>query len=221
MSEIPIHWSDEAQLIGYGESDSTGAWVKFIVRPEDLIHFRGLKSTIFYMTLVELNNDGKPVEKVSANVPEKLYGKQASALYAAGFFLAPAVLVQIGADQEFRAWLKEQPCCADGPHEGDVVAAHVRRIANGAGTALKPDYSAIPLCDRHHHLQHQHGESKIGGKEWFDKQRAKYLQKWASRTLAAVFGQESMGYVDPKDLRIWAREFDVEQWLPREYRDGA
>jgi len=220
VTDPRIHWSDEAQLIGYGESDSTGAWIKFIIKPEDLIHFRGLKSTIFYMTLVELNNDGKPVEKVSANVPEKPYGKQASALYANGFFLVPQVLERIGTDKEFREWLKTQPCCIQAMnHDGDVVAAHVRRIANGAGVALKPDYSAIPLCNMHHVVQHQHGESAIGGKEWADKQRAKYLQTWASHTLAKVFGQESMGYVDPKDLRMWAREFDVEQWLPREYRE--
>lgn len=218
MTDPRIHWSDEAQLIGYGETDSTGAWVKFVIRPEDLQHFRGLKGTVFYMTLVELANDGQPVEKVSAHKPEKPYGKQASALYANGFFLVPQVLERIGTDKEFREWLKAQSCCAEGQHEGDVVAAHVRRIANGAGVALKPEYSAIPLCNRHHQIQHQFGESQIGGKEWVDKQRAKYLQTWASHTLAKVFGQQSIGYVDPKDLRMWAREYDLEAWLPGEYK---
>ena len=31
MTDPRIHWSEEAQLIGYGESDSTGAWIKFII----------------------------------------------------------------------------------------------------------------------------------------------------------------------------------------------
>lgn len=164
MTDPRIHWSEEAQLIGYGESDSTGAWIKFIIRPEDLQHFRGLKGTVFYLTLVELANDGQPVEKVSAHKPEKPYGKQASSLYANGFFLVPQVLRAIGTDDEFLEWVRQQPCAARhlGGCGGDVVAAHVRRISEGAGIGLKPSgFNAIPLCNNHHALQHSQGESAL------------------------------------------------------------
>ncbi len=47
MTEVSTHWAGEGQLLGYGESDSTGAWLKIRVTPEDLEHFRGLKGTTF------------------------------------------------------------------------------------------------------------------------------------------------------------------------------
>lgn len=61
-------------------------------------------------------------------------------------------------------------------------------------------------------------EKDASGREWMDLQRNKYVQKWASHTLAKVFGQESMGYVEPNDLLMWAREYDLEGWLPGEYK---
>ena len=102
MTENLIHWSDEAQLLGYGESDSTGAWLKFRVNPEDLEEFRGLKGTVFYLTVIQMDAEGKPVARTAAVdapvEPEKPaqpaheYGQQASDLYRNGFFLVPDVL---------------------------------------------------------------------------------------------------------------------------------
>lgn len=60
MSDVQVHFAEDAQLMGYGESDSSGAWLKFQVRPEDLEHFRGLKGTVFYLTLVKRLEDGEP-----------------------------------------------------------------------------------------------------------------------------------------------------------------
>ena len=196
MNENLIHWSDEAQLLGYGESDSTGAWLKFRITPEDLDKFRGHKGTVFYLTTVEIAANGQPVAKIKfiddpyvetgeasqearnrmaeaalgkvASAETKPFGKQASELYRTGFFYAPAVLEAIGTDAEFLLWLRSQPCAAKhlGDCDGDIVAAHVRRIANGAGTGIKPDnYSAIPLCHKHHALQHQNGESALAPAE--------------------------------------------------------
>lgn len=155
---------------------------------------------------------------------EKPYGKLASELYRVGFFFNPKVLKAIGTDAEYLEWIEKLPCCApEGEitwgavldtdairHSGDIVAAHVRRIANGAGAAIKPPYSAIPLCDAHHKLQHQKGESVFpGGKDWFDKQRAKYVQEWASHYLADHLGFKSMGHIHPELLRAWATANDI------------
>lgn len=235
MTENLIHWSDEAQLLGYGESDSTGAWLKFRVNPEDLEEFRGLKGTVFYLTVIQMDAEGKPVARTAAVdapvEPEKPaqpaheYGQQASDLYRNGFFLVPDVLRAIGTDEEFLEWVRQQPCCLYGKkwepdHAGDVVAAHVRRIANGAGTSIKPEYSAVPLCDRHHKLQHQSGESAIGSKELLDRLRNRYLQVWAAHKLASDFGKDSIGDVDPRYIRDWAGAVDIEKWLPTVYRNA-
>lgn len=171
------------------------------------------------------------------NQIEKPFGKYAAELHRLGWFFNPKVLEAIGSDEEYLAWIEKQPCCAIEeqlihrvglagselsftPHQGDVVAAHVRRIANGAGTNLKPPYSAIPLCHGHHSLQHQHGESAIGGKEWCDKQRDKFLKEWASSALAHKLGYHSMGMVPPDEMLEWARKNDLEGTLPACYRDA-
>lgn len=113
------------------------------------------------------------IEKMSESSPQpfainkipaaKPYGKEAAELYRLGWFFNQKVLEAIGTDEEYLVWLRSQPCAAShlGDCEGDVVAAHVRRIANGAGTGIKPTFSAIPLCSKHHALQHSAGESAI------------------------------------------------------------
>lgn len=173
---------------------------------------------------------------------EKPFGRYAAELYRLGWFFNPKVLEAIGSDEEYLAWIEKQPCCGqkhitvepkigDGlagayeeikivDHFGDVVAAHVRRIANGAGTSIKPPYSAIPLCHAHHSLQHQNGESAIGGKVWCDNQRDKFLKEWAASTLARTLGFPSMGFVQPEKLRVWALARDLESTLPACYREA-
>lgn len=46
--------------MGYGESDSSGAWLKFQIHPEDLEKFRGLKGTVFHLTMVKIQDSGEP-----------------------------------------------------------------------------------------------------------------------------------------------------------------
>lgn len=62
MSEesVEVYWSSDAQLMGYGESDSSGAWIKLQVEAEDLEHFRGLKGTVFQVVMVRLDDAGEP-----------------------------------------------------------------------------------------------------------------------------------------------------------------
>lgn len=142
------------------------------------------------------------------------YGEQARLLRLSSFFRTPVVWAAIGTDAHYHAWVVQQPCCADGKHEGDVVGAHVRRIANGSGTAIKPPYSEIPLCHAHHSAQHQRGESAIGGKEWCDKRRIEHVQQWAWETLKAQLGFESWADVPPARLAEWAVAQSVDNYLP-------
>lgn len=152
----------------------------------------------------------------------KPYGKQASELYRHGWFFAPGVLPAIGTDDEFLSWVCTKPCVAGvavGSCDGDIVPAHVRRVALGSGTAIKPPYAAIPLCHHHHTLQHQHGESALGGKEWFERQRARHVAEWASHKLATTLGFTSMGHVPPAALALWAEAHNLMSTLPRAYRE--
>lgn len=83
-------------------------------------------------------------------------------------------------DKHYRDWLTYQPCCVCGGgewHNGTLrsQAAHVRRVSKGAGTGIKPAYQCVPLCHKCHHMQHQHGESAVAEKEWFDAMAEHYL----------------------------------------------
>ena len=153
--------------------------------------------------------DAKPAER---------FGEKAAKLKLSGFFRRPEIWRAIGTDADFQNWLRTQPCAAPQKnHAGDVVPAHVRRIANGAGGSLKPEYSAIALCNEHHQQQHQEGETSIAPKDWFDRQRIEHLERWGWETLRALFRQDSMANVNPIAIREWARGLDVEKYLPDGY----
>jgi hypothetical protein len=163
-------------------------------------------------------------EEEAALVPEKSalagpYSREAQALVASGFFRVVAVWNAVGSDEEFRGWVAGQPCAARsvesaGPCAGDIVAAHVRRVSSGAGTGIKPPYSCIPLCDRHHGLAHQHGDSHLGPREWWDRRRIEAVEKWARASLVRQLGEDSLTRVDPVVVREWARQKGFGHLIP-------
>jgi hypothetical protein len=147
-----------------------------------------------------------------------IFGTQAKALRLHVDWMGnPEVWAVVGSDSQYLEWCRLQPCahCKDpAPSE----AAHVRRVANGAGMAIKPDYSAIPLCRRCHASQHQTGESAIGGKERVNQLRMRYVHQWVWERMRAIFKVESMSAAAPALVFEWAREHDIEKFLPECYR---
>lgn len=156
---------------------------------------------------------------------QAIYGAEAKALRLSSFFRTPDVWRAIGTDAEFLAWLRLQPCCfgttRSAPHAGDVVAAHVRRVSEGAGTGIKPPYCAIPLCDSHHQDAHQHGDSMLGDRDWWDRQRIEHVQAWAWSALKSQLGYEHWNQVPPHVLIEWAVKHGVQALLPGAYRSAA
>jgi len=144
------------------------------------------------------------------------YSQQAKALRLSAFFRTPVVWRAVGSDSDYLAWLRLQKCAYC--HAEPAEAAHVRRVANGAGTGIKPPYSAIPLCREHHALQHTKGESALGGSAWFDKMRIDYVVKWGWETLKHTLGYDSWAEVSPEELKRWAGHHQVAHYLPGEYR---
>lgn len=216
---------DDSRLLGYGESDSSGAWIKLGILPEQLEVFRGRKGDLLETALRIRDNDGT----VHGGKPPKPepepheYGDYAQALRLSGFMTLPATLAVLGTDAAFLSWLRVQTCAARGQGgcEGDVQSAHVRRVANGSGMAHKPAYSAVALCAAHHALQHQSGESALGGKEWFDKQREKYVMDWAWESLKRRLGVEHMYQASPRQMADWAQQHDLFRELPALIRHAA
>jgi hypothetical protein len=176
------------------------------------------------VALALLNTAVDKEQRLEANGAKyRDYGEQARELKLSGFFRMPDVWRAIGTDKEFLLWLRNKPCAAGVPEpnnvcEGDIVAAHVRRIADGAGIGIKPQHAAIPLCNKHHMLQHQKGEGALGGKEWFDEQRIKHVEKWAWECLKTQLGYDSFKHVPPVELLAWAQSKGVEKYLPACYK---
>ena len=147
------------------------------------------------------------------------YGEFAKALRLSKFFFYPKVWDKIGSDEEFLTFIRTQNCAYCGQTE-NIEAAHVRRIAEGAGIGIKPTYCAIPLC-RHCHLQqHQHGESALNGKEWFDTTRIEYVVKWCWETLKHTLGYESWRQVPPCEFYAWVINNDLEDCLTKYFLES-
>ena len=135
------------------------------------------------------------------------------------------MLAALGTDKQYREWIQRQPSAYNGLFgeyvngEGRCIAAHVRR-AGESGTGYKAPYACVPLTDAEHQLQHREGESAFtGGADWFDKQRAEYVQKWAHVQLRAALGVESLTMASAANLKGWATRNDLLNTLPLAVRE--
>ncbi len=160
--------------------------------------------------------------EISGGVTEKQFGDQARKLKQSGFFRSPDVWCYVGKDDEFLTWLRGEKCASEN-HDclGDIVPAHVRRVANGSGTGIKPMYSAIALCDAHHKKQHQLGESAIGPEAWWSTKRIQAIENWCWFKLKTDLGYGSWAEVPPAALAQWAEQRELETYLPTCYKEAV
>lgn len=163
----------------------------------------------------------------TAGAHQSLYGQFAKDLKLSGFFRTPAVWEAIGTDAQYLAWVKLQPSALSGKfseyHDnGDkyCIPAHVRRVEHGAGTGIKPPYSAIPLTNDEHQQAHQEGDNSIGSNPWWEKKRIKYVQDWAWQALKEQLFYDSWSMVPPTELAKWANDKGVYRYLPLNYKEA-
>ncbi len=238
--ELNILFHDEVQFLDFGESRTTGPWIKLRLRdPDDLAIFRAMdpgemKRTNHVLHCTIASGDIATVVPAE-EPPGKKYGQFWRSLIRSGFFRAPPVLAAIGTEDEFEEWIREQPSVIGGG--GDWVEelgerrcqpAHVRRVSEGSGTATKPPYFAVPMTSHEHNqVQHQHGYSRVTGLEageaieWLAKKADQYRTEWASLTLASklVPDTPSRGHVHPELVLLWVEENSLERFLPKAARD--
>jgi hypothetical protein len=214
-----------------------GLALKVLILPQNKREFRRIwpKPKMIAVMAREDPTSGRQRMIDAAKPPKPQYGHLAKALRThIDFMNNPKVWAAVGTDEQYLAWCRLQKCAKCGwvPHDemNDFIAceaAHVRRIADGAGTALKPTYSAIPLCPTRnagkvegcHQAQHRVGESFLGGKESVDNLRIKHVQTWVWETLKAGLGFEHFNEVPPETLIAWAGEHGVGDCVPDSYFD--
>lgn len=192
------------------------------------------------------NPDG--LDQAKRRVPKGPYSDLAQVLWKSKFFRTPAVWKALGSDEDYAGYIQTQACIACGETdwveeigEGRCEAAHVNR-PDRAGMAIKADYSRVPLCHMHHvPTQHQHGlrtlyegylawkgkpiegderERIEAAREWFDRERIRYVQQWAWQTMARHLNVSSMTAAAPETVYEWARARKVEWYLPAQYHPG-
>lgn len=149
-------------------------------------------------------------------------------LFEAGVFQAPPVLRALGSDDAYLDWIRDQRCqhCGNEPRWEMSrwvrnEAAHVRRVANGSGTAEKPPHSAITLCTRCHGLQHQQGESALGGKDWVARKLVQQRNAWAKERLHSAFDVGSLTHIEPQQAVAWFESRELLRYLPEGSRVPA
>lgn len=168
--------------------------------------------------------DAVAVEEERPGKPKKgPYGEYAKALVQSGFFRTPKIWEAIGTDKLFLVWIRQQKSAYSKEYSewhddiGFCVPAHVRHLEHGSGTAIKPPYAAIPLTKAEHDLAHQKGDIALGDREWWDKQRIKYVSQWAFEQLKLNMQEESYTDISPQRLLCWATANDVADQLPARY----
>ncbi len=163
------------------------------------------------------------VAMVEIGQAAKQYGTYAKALKLSGFCSNPELHKKLGTDKDYLAWLKTQNCIFRrkdvGPCEGDIVAAHVRRVSRGSGTAHKPEWSAVSCCNKHHQLQHSAGEGALMDLQQYEAKANEQLEQWAWDTIKSELSVNSMAEVSPKMMIdfVWMIAIDPME-LPAIYR---
>lgn len=152
--------------------------------------------------------------------PPTTYGNYAKVLRLSKFLTELPVLQALGSDDEYRAWIQICDCivCSKRDYieqigEMKSEAAHVRR-ADKFGMAHKAEYSCVPLCHKHHGLQHLKGEAMIGGRVFVEKECERLLREWAWQALKIHLNVSSMKHASPQEVRAWAERHNIEQYLP-------
>lgn len=163
-------------------------------------------------------------------------GAHYQALYQSGFFNNPVLWRWAGTDGDYQEWVRNQPSCVSGKQDwhrgrdgnvGKCEYAHVRRVANGAGTGIKPDYCGVPLTHEEHALQHQQGETALlrafninsaPAPEWFEKQAIKYRTDWIKSVIYEYFEVGSLKEIEPSEFAAWAKEIGVFNALPNIFK---
>lgn len=95
-----------------------------------------------------------------------------------------AKAIKKGTDEQYQAYVRTLPSVLTNDYrewvhgEGRSVYAHIRSVADGAGTGIKPPYSGVPLTQQQHANTHQYGEKYYNPSEWWQRRKIRILTNW-------------------------------------------
>jgi len=170
----------DSQLMGFGESDSSGCWGKFQMEKEDLAYLRGRKgmTTELYMRFRDASgNVVSPysdaiVEQAKPKAPAKAKGEHGNFwrnCIKDGLFYNTELLQKISGtqhDDEWQEWCRHQPCIVTGGFDDTTndknVYAHIltaeAKTSGGTGAGSnKPIFQGVGMQQDWHSKQHSDG----------------------------------------------------------------
>lgn len=170
------------------------------------------------------DSDAGEVEEVAAyqeNECDNSAGKLMQALYRGGWFHAPKVLAALGKDAGYLQWVRQQERCQQcnnpGTEEAPIQAAHYRKVGSGAGTGVKPPFSAVSLCSTCHATQHAKGYSALAPVGVWEAWVASTKAGWGHQRMRDIFETESMTAVPAQYVVEWALEHELNALIPQEF----
>ena len=194
------------------------------------------KGQRYLCLLFKLNDDETTDSNYKKKSSKGQFGEFAKQLKLSSFFRTPAVWRAIDKPEAYHAWVIQQPSAMkvngkstgfDYNTEPGIDQSRTKccdpahwRDSSETGVGIKPDYAIIPLRHAEHLAQSNSGYNAVGGKEWFEKQRIKYVQEWCWLTLKEQLGYESWAEVPPTVLINWASDHSVFKFIPECYKDA-
>ena len=220
---------EELKIQGYGESDSSGRWVKFEVPAEVLDIIRGSKGEIMEVAARFVTNDGeRQAAPVTAEAEKGPYGHWIQKCHRVGFFRSPVVWAQLFSDDDYQEWCRGRKCVVcgnvdwaerNGTRYPKNVYAHVTyAVATPTREGRHPNkvkYSGVGMCNACHQKQHNEGWNAVGGLDLMRQRAMKSIEAMAHQHLKYQFDVDSLTWVSPEMLTGWCATRDLVQYLPR------
>lgn len=132
-----------------------------------------------------------------------------------GFYNNPDVHKVIGTAEDYKNWVRTQPCCSPGSRS----CPNTPVLAFGFAESISDKYNFIPLC-REHAEEWENGVEIKGviSLVSFGRNRKKaLLAEWTKETIRALLGVPKGSEIPPKRLYNWALENNLQKTIPTTY----
>lgn len=208
MTEKNIHWQSEAQLMGFGESDTSGAWIKLQVMPEDLDQFRGLKGVCFDVTLANPNQPTGAQPQKTEPKP-KTEDSLASKMHKQGYFRNPKLWdameqKDIYTQDMHKKYIQSLFCCkSDNTCNGDIIGHHARTAANSGIGIKPPHWYLVPLCAIEHHQNWAHKEITRPERQVLVEAAIKLTADQMKYHMKKTLGRDSLSGINKAELEVF------------------
>lgn len=132
-----------------------------------------------------------------------------------GFYHNTDVHKVIGTPEDFKNWVRTQPCCSPGAR----ACPNTPVLAFTFAESISDKYNFIPLCKNHVEAW-ESGEEIQGVVSLisFARNRKKaLLAEWTKQTIRALLGIPKGSEIPPKRLYTWAIENNLQKSIPSGY----